>query len=69
MTILQLLAANLAQIEHLVFHSVDESGFHTVRQALQLFNAEFRDSSPQQLSNLVEQIVGYGFEWGESDGN
>ena len=69
MTILQLLAANLAQIEHLVFHTVDENGAYTVQQALILFDVDFCSGTSRQLSELIDQVIAYGFEWGESDGN
>lgn len=69
MTPLQLIAANLAGIDHIVFHAVDAGGAGTALQALGLLNTDFQGGPPRHLSDFIEQIVACGFEWGESDGN
>lgn len=33
-----------------------------------LFTTDYRSGSSWHLCNVIEQIVAYGFEWGESDG-
>jgi hypothetical protein len=69
MTLLQLLAANLANINRLIYHTVDTNGAEIACRAIELFNKEFHSDSPLSPTNIIEKIVSHGFEWGESDGN
>jgi hypothetical protein len=72
MALLQLLAARLAGLARLVFHTADAPGTAIFRRALALHDsvgsyADRGDSA--DLGRLVDEIVARGFRWGESDGN
>ncbi|MDQ5910948.1 MAG: cat protein [Pseudomonadota bacterium] len=67
MTLLQLLAVNLAQAQHLIFHSFDEAGSKVCREAQTRFSEAF--AGVTQLSAIIERIQAMNFQWGVSDGN
>lgn len=69
MTLLQLLAARLAGITRLVFHTGDPSGTPAFRQALQLMDKLATHSSDKRVYELVAEIETMGFQWGVGDGN
>ena len=69
MTVLQLIAANLSSIDQLVFHAVNKQGLDDVDRAQDIMKNNIMTLSDIQTDSIVEQIVAYGFEWGESDGN
>ncbi|MFL5331372.1 MAG: hypothetical protein ACJ8C4_20990 [Gemmataceae bacterium] len=70
MALLQLLAANLAGLDRLVFHTGDAGGtqaFHRANEVMRQlmgFDAEKRN-----LSDVVSHIESLGLQWGVSDGN
>ncbi|MDB5347206.1 MAG: hypothetical protein JWP89_5583 [Schlesneria sp.] len=67
MVLLQLLAAQLAQVDQLVFHlgSIGEQpAFDEGRTRL---NQLLRDDS--SVSSVINKITGLGYRWGQSDGN
>jgi hypothetical protein len=62
---LQLIAARLAKVDRVVFHTFDEAG-------LKIFNAALDTSSKISESNvpaLIDSIVARGYQWGTGDGN
>ncbi len=70
MTALQIIAANLAGINKLVFHAINTEGASMVQQAVNYVrNGTFYDKGDMPLKRIIDQIVTCGFEWGESDGN
>ena len=69
MTILQLIAANMSSIDQLVFHAVNKQGVADVHRALDIMKNDILYPSVIKTDSLVEKIIAYGFEWGESDGN
>jgi hypothetical protein len=69
MVALQIIAANLSSLDRLVFHTVDSCGAEDVNRALDFLKNEVRYSPIMPMADLIDQIVAYGFEWGESDGN
>ena len=70
MTSLQIIAANLAGIDRLIFHTVKSEGAEAVQQALNyLRNGIQYGQVNTQVASIISQIVATGFEWGESDGN
>ena len=80
MALLQLLAARLANLHGLVFHSVDPAGSEAYRRARSildstllpkgLFQRLLRFSPAERtLADVIEQIQGMGFRWGKGDGN
>lgn len=65
MALLQLLAAELAEVEELVFYSVDAAGSATFAEAARLHGELPEDASIRQL---VEQVAEMKFAWGVSNG-
>lgn len=68
MALLQMIAAQLAGIDQLIFHTGDPSGNAPFYQALQSFES-FRGQSEIRTDQLVQEIVKTGYKWGISDGN
>ena len=68
MTILQLIAAEMAHVDHLVMHTFDATGTNAVKEATTIINTEF-GSSPVNTDQLIDQSHALGFQWGISDGN
>ena len=69
MTALQVLAAEMAGLERVVFHTGDASGVAAIDAARRLFEAGPITGSPVETRELIERIHAIGFEWGVSDGN
>ncbi|MCD8487801.1 MAG: poly(ADP-ribose) glycohydrolase [Desertifilum sp.] len=67
MALLQLLAAHLAQINRLIFHTSDRSGSEAFATAQNLFYNAIAPNST--VSELITQIHAMDFQWGVSDGN
>jgi hypothetical protein len=72
MALLQLVAARLAGLSRLVFHTADPAGTAIFRRALALHDsvgdyAAAGDAAA--IGRLVDDLVAHGFRWGESDGN
>ena len=68
MALLQVIAARLAGIDRLVFHTGLAGGEVAFAQALAMFDALVTDQDAE-VAALIEVIHAYGFEWGVSDGN
>ena len=70
MAALQIIAANLAEVDELVFHAFNSDGALTVQQAHDYVKNEILyGQADMQMENIISRIVATGFEWGESDGN
>jgi hypothetical protein len=70
MAALQLLAARLAGVERLVFHTVDASGSAAYEEGRRLVQERLLPpGSPPRADEVVGAIAGMGFVWGVSDGN
>lgn len=69
MTLLQLLAARMAGITRLVFHTGDASGTPAFQQGLQVMAELVTHSSGKSFFELVSQIEAMRFQWGVGDGN
>jgi hypothetical protein len=65
MALLQLLAARLAGIDRVVFHTFDEAGLKPFHSAEEAF-AKFSDSTVPQI---IDAIFARDYVWGSSDGN
>ncbi|MGC4048072.1 MAG: hypothetical protein QM758_30140 [Armatimonas sp.] len=65
MVMLQLLAAKLAGIERIVFHTGDPASLSVITDAEATLRQLATDSLPDTLLALQEQ----GYRWGVSDGN
>ena len=65
MALLQLLASELAEVDELVFYSVDEDGSQTLREARRKYTALPKDAA---ADDLVSAIWALRYEWGFSNG-
>lgn len=68
MALLQVIAARLAGVDRLVFHSVGETGRADFNFAVRLIEKDLGGASTGSR-DLVRRIAAIGFEWGTSDGN
>jgi hypothetical protein len=66
MTILQALAADLAEVD-LVFHAAEAAGVTLAGEALEDY-ARILDV-PHEVSRILDEFMSRGFRWGVSDGN
>jgi len=69
MAILQVLAARMAGLDRLVFHTGDRGGRGPLAEALQVVRGDFADQADPKTRESIVQIESLGFEWGVSDGN
>jgi hypothetical protein len=70
MAALQLLAARLAQVDLLVFHTFDASGTKTFAQAAALLDKQMSGKTgTTNVQDLITQFLMMCFRWGVSDGN
>ncbi|MBD2120655.1 hypothetical protein [Trichocoleus sp. FACHB-262] len=69
MALLQTLAARLAQIDRLVFHTANASGTEDFTKAVEIMPQLVPAGNPVKISNLIQAIEAMRFEWGISDGN
>lgn len=79
--LLQCLAARMANVDRLIFHTSDQVGLAAYRRALGILERDLlRQNSllgrflhlppaDQELCELLAQIEGMGFEWEKGDGN
>jgi hypothetical protein len=68
MAIAQLLAARLAGVETLVFHTVNREGARIFGEAQRAYDREFA-ATEIATETAVGRLLALGFKWGESDGN
>ena len=68
MALLQFLAAGMAQVRRLVFHTFDASGTAAFDSALRRIE-DFPSDRTLALPYLVDRIVAMEFEWSVGDGN
>jgi hypothetical protein len=67
MTMLQLHAAQLAQVDQLVFHTGDKyelQPYKTAKETLQIIQRESADTE-----SFIQRVARQGYRWGVSDGN
>lgn len=69
MAMLQVLAAEMAGLERMVFHTGDAAGAQALATARRLLEEDLTSKPGTALSELIERIASLGFEWGVSDGN
>jgi len=72
MAMLQLLAAHLAGIDKLVFHTFDKTGSSAFKAAEVLLEKLLTTHTNENIVNteqLIKGIHALGFKWGFSDGN
>jgi hypothetical protein len=69
MAALQILAAQAAQLERMVFHTVDSAGTRALHEAKGLLATGPHVDSPQPSAAVIDWLASCGFPWGVSDGN
>ena len=69
MTLLQLLAAEMAGLPRLVLHVGDPSGRVSVEQATAILREGLTTGGLTDTAELIRLIETLGMEWGQSDGN
>ena len=69
MTTLQAIAAEMAGIEQIVFHTGDPSGAKSISGMRRLFDSDLTGGPDVGVRELIQRIHALGFEWGMSDGN
>ena len=68
MALLQMIAAEMAGLERLVMHTFDSDGTKALDEATRVIRTELDGKSLIQTDQLIDRIVGLGFEWGIEDG-
>jgi hypothetical protein len=68
MALLQVVAAEMAGLDRLVFHTGGRGGDAPLEKAVDLLRG-IESGGRIATRALVEELVGMGFEWGVSDGN
>jgi hypothetical protein len=69
MAMLQVLAAQIAWLDQLVFHAGNADGVAEFERAQALLAEQRRRTGSDDLSELLKGIESLGLEWGQSDGN
>jgi hypothetical protein len=70
MALLQLIAARMARLDRLVFHTVTPAGIEALQEACGIWEREVETFGTDVASDvLVSTLTGLRFEWGVSDGN
>ncbi len=69
MATLQILAAEIAGLERLVFHTFDAPGTKAPDAARVLIEGTLASGSVIDTGELIRRVAAMGFEWGVSDGN
>jgi hypothetical protein len=69
MTLLQIAAAHMAQISHLIFHTFDSHGTFAFMDARALVGEFAESQTACTTDNLVRWLLSQHFSWGTCDGN
>lgn len=69
MTTLQVLAAAMAGVERIVFHTGDLAGNAAIRETRAIFDEGRLGGADINVHELIRRIEAIGFTWGTSDGN
>ncbi|MGB4704316.1 MAG: hypothetical protein WBI18_04480 [Candidatus Saccharicenans sp.] len=70
MLILQILTAQLAGVDRLIFYTVDSRGTADYKEALMTQEQKFLpERKSVSLAELIARIESPGLRWGESGGN
>jgi Poly (ADP-ribose) glycohydrolase (PARG) len=68
MALLQLLAARLARVDKLIFHTTDEPGSQALATAQTILDRDLAIAD-LNLTQILDKIYAMSFKWGFSDGN
>jgi hypothetical protein len=69
MTMLQIVAAAMAGLDLLVYHTVDAAGKGVVEKAKRRVKAELSGTASIDCRELIGRIVAMGYQWAVGDGN
>jgi hypothetical protein len=70
MALVQILAARLAEIDRLVFHTFDQAGSNALAAAEGMLERVWpTGNDPRDARGLIAGVQALGFQWGMSDGN
>lgn len=69
MALLQVLAAAIAGLDRLAFHTGGAGGEAPLAEALRILRDDLRTGPSMPTGELVGRLEGFGFEWGLGDGN
>jgi hypothetical protein len=70
MAVLQMIAARIAGIDRLVYHTVDATGSEPYQEARRRLDAQLLpEGATPRVADLVRAVHEMGFAWGVSDGN
>lgn len=67
MLLLQMVAARLAGIDQITFHTGDGSGSLPFQESHEIYQRIQMEKLP--IDQVIDLVAGYHFEWGETDGN
>jgi hypothetical protein len=68
MSLLQVLAAGMAGVDRLVYHTVSAEGSSPLQAALAIVRDDLAPAGELGAAELVDRIDAMAFEWGTSDG-
>jgi len=68
MAMLQMLAAGMAGVDRLVFHTVSKEGNGSFDEAMRILREELAAEGEVGSQQLLDRIEAMGFQWGMSDG-
>ena len=68
MTALQLLAAEMAGVSRVVFHTANVAGGPFLEEAVQMLSEDLAPAGPMTADDLLDRVLGLGFVWGMSGG-
>lgn len=69
MTLMQILAAELAQVHRLVFHVGARDGLRSFDEACLVARSHLAGKTPEVVADLPRRVAEWGLCWGTSDGN
>ena len=70
MVALQIIAAKLAEVKYLIFHTFNEEGLQDFGKGIDLIKYSADFFSPESpLTDLIDHVTSWGIQWGRSDGN
>jgi hypothetical protein len=68
MSMLQVLAAGMAGVDRLVFHTCSAEGAAPFEHALGIVRDELASAGEMPADELIDRIDAMAFQWGASDG-
>ena len=71
MAILQVVAARMAEVGEIVYHTFNEEGTQGFQEGMRILKEEIFKSDEKEISfkAFLERLLEQEFKWGVSDGN